>query len=138
MMQISPKRLVIALALVFFLGVLFAVVNGIYVENEGSSLPIIVYGISFVSLVLGAALVILFQWKINKIQFDKVVKILPPEERRIVTILMHNSNSIEQNKLVALSGYNKVKISRLVKELEQRGVLKKTNIGNTNLIVLRI
>ena len=137
-MEISPKKLVIALALVFFLGVLFAVVNGIYVEKEGSSLPIIVYGISFVSLVLGAAIVILFQWKINKIQFDKVVKILPPEERKIVTILMQNNNSIEQNKLVALSGYNKVKISRVVKELELRGVLKKTNIGNTNLIVLNI
>jgi uncharacterized membrane protein len=137
-MEISPRKLIIALALVFFLGVLFALVNGYYTQKEGSTLPIIVYGISAVSLVLGGSLVILFQWRINKMQIHKVVKILPPEERKVVSILLENNNSIEQNKLVALSGFNKVKISRLVTELESRGVVKKTNLGNTNLIVLTI
>jgi uncharacterized membrane protein len=137
-MEISPKKLIIALALVFFLGVLFAFVNGFYTQTEGSTLPIIVYGISAVSLVLGGSIVIMFQWKINKMQIQKVVKILPQEERKIVTILLENNNSMEQNRLVALSGFNKVKISRLVKELEARGVVKKTDLGNTNLIVLTI
>ena len=137
-MEISPKKLIIALALVFLLGVLFAVVNGYYATSEGSSLPLIVYGISFVSIIVGGAIVIMFQWKINDIQLKKVVKILPPEERIIVALLMENKNSLEQNKLVALSGYHKVKVSRLIKELENRGVVKKTNLGNTNLIVLNI
>jgi uncharacterized membrane protein len=137
-MEISPKKLIIALALVFLLGVLFAFVNGVYTQEEGSTLPLIVYGISAVSLVIGGSIVIMFQWKINKMQIEKVVKILPPEERKVVTILLENDNSIEQNKLVALSGYNKVKISRLVKELEVRGVVKKTDLGNTNLVVLAI
>jgi uncharacterized membrane protein len=137
-MDISPKKLVTALALVFLLGVLFAVVNGYYTQNEQSPLPIIVYGISFISIVLGGAIVIMFQWKINKMQLEKVVKILPSEEKKIITLLLENNNSIEQNKLVALSDYNKVKISRIIKELELRGVVKKTNLGNTNLIVLKI
>jgi uncharacterized membrane protein len=137
-MDISPKKLITALALVFLLGVLFAVVNGYYTQSEQSPLPIIVYGISFISIVLGGAIVIMFQWKINKMQIKKVVKILPTEEKKIITILMENNCSIEQNKLVALSDYNKVKISRIVKELELRGVVKKTNLGNTNLIVLKI
>lgn len=137
-MEISPKKLIIALALVFFLGVLFSVVNGYYVQEEGSSLPLIVYGISFLSIILGGAIVIMFQWKINKLQLKRVVKILPPEERKLVTLLMENSGFLEQNRLVALSGYNKVKISRLVKELELRSVVKKTSLGNTNLVVLDI
>jgi len=137
-MEISPRKLIIALALVFSLGILFAFVNGYYTQKEGSTLPVIVYGISLISLVLGGSLVILFQWKINKMQIQKVVKILPPEERKVVTILLENNSSIEQNKLVALSGFNKVKISRLVSELGARGVVKKTNLGNTNLIVLTI
>jgi uncharacterized membrane protein len=137
-MEISPKRLVFALALVFLLGILFSIVNGVYVEEEGAPLPLIVYGVSFVSVLLGAALVIMFQWKINKMQVQKVVRILPPEERKVVSIMLDNNSSIEQNRLVALSGYNKVKISRLVAELEQRGVVKKTNLGNTNLVVLDI
>ena len=137
-MEISPKKLIIALSLVFLLGVLFAVVNGYYVQEQGTTLPLIVYGISFVSIILGGAIVIMFQWKINKIHLQRVVKILPPDERKVVTILLENNNAIEQNKLVALSGFNKVKISRIVKELELRDVVKKTNLGNTNLIVLKI
>ena len=137
-MDISPKKLVISLSLVFILGILFAVINGFYVQSEGSSLPLIVYGISFLSIVLGGSLVIMFQWKINDIQLKRVVKVLPSEERVVVGILLEHKNSIEQNKLVALSGFNKVKISRIVKELEHRGVVKKTNLGNTNLIVLSI
>jgi len=137
-MDVSPWRLVVALALVFLLGVLFAVVNGFYAEKEGNSLPVIVYGVSFISLVLGGAIVIMFQQKINKVQIKRVAKILPPEERKVVTLLLENKSSLEQNKLVALSGYNKVKISRLVKELEARNVVKKTNLGNTNLVVLKI
>lgn len=137
-MEISPKKLIIALVLVFVLGVLFAYVNGYYVETEGSSLPIIVYIISFISIILGATIVILFQWKINKVQLKNITKILPAEERIVVKILLENDNSIEQNKLVALSSYNKVKISRIISELERREVVTKTNLGNTNLIVLKI
>ena len=137
-MEVSPKKLIIALSLVFLLGVLFAFLNGFYTEKEGSTLPLIVYAISAVSLVIGGSIVIMFQWKINKMQIQKVVKILPPEERKIVTILLENNNSIEQNRLVALSGFNKVKISRLIKELENRGVVKKADLGNTNLIALTI
>ncbi len=137
-MEVSPKKLILALALVFILGILFAFVNGLYTQKEGSALPLIVYAVSAVSLILGGALVIMFQWKISKMQIQKVVKILPADERILVTVLLENNNAIEQNKLVALSGLNKVKVSRLIKELELRGVIKKSNLGNTNLIVLAI
>jgi uncharacterized membrane protein len=137
-MEVSPKRLVIALLMIFILGVLFAIVNGYYVQEEGTTLPSIVYGISFLSILIGGSIVIMFQWKINKIQLTRITKILPPEERTVVLLLLENHGQMEQNKLVALSGFNKVKVSRLVKELEDRGVLRKTNLGNTNLIVLTI
>ena len=137
-MEIQPKKLVVALALVFLLGVLFAVVNGFYVQSEGSTLPVIVYGISFISIVLGGSIVLMLQWKINEVQIRRMVKILPQEERKIIKILLEYNNSIEQNKLVALSGYNKVKISRIVNELEKREVIKKINLGNTNLLQLKI
>jgi len=137
-MEVSIKKLIAALFIVFLLGVMFALVNGVYVVDEGSQLPIITYAISFISLIAGGFIVILFQWKINKLQLNRVLKILPNEERIIIKILLENNNSIEQNKLVALSGFNKVKISRLVKDLELRDVVKKTNLGNTNLIVLKI
>ena len=69
---------------------------------------------------------------------DKLLKVLPPDERTIISIIMNNNKTIEQNRLVALSGYSKVKISRLISELEERGAIRKKNLGNTNLIMLEI
>ena len=137
-MEVSPKRLFAALIAVFILGVLFAIVNGYYTSSEGSSLPLIVYAISFISLLVGGFIVILFQWKINKAQLEKVLKLLPPEERKIIKLLMEHNNALEQNKIVAFSGLNKVKVSRLIQTLEFRGVIKKTNLGNTNLVQLKL
>src|SRR3989338_10554516 len=137
-MEVSPRRLAVAIALIFLLGVLFAIVNGYYTEEEDSALPIIVYGISLLSLVIGGIIILLFQWKISKMQMTRGLKGLPSEERLLVTLLFENGNSMEQNKLVALSGFNRVKISRLVSALEKRRAVRKTDLGNTNLIVLDI
>jgi len=137
-MEIPLKKLIIGFILVFMLGIMFAIVNGIYTETTEDPLPLIMYAISFVSLIVGGFIVILFQWKINKVQIRKTLKILPKEQAQIMEILIDNNYSIEQNKLVALTGINKVKISRILTELENRDVLKRTNLGNTKLIVLKI
>jgi uncharacterized membrane protein len=137
-MEVSPKKLVVGLGLIFLLGIMFAIVNGNYVQENEEPLPLLFYVISLVSIVVGGFMVILFQWKINKVQLQRVLKILPADERKIVSLLLENNNALEQNKLVAFTGINKVKMSRIISELEKREVLKKTNLGNTNLIVLNI
>ncbi len=137
-MEIDNKRLVIALGLVFILGILFAIINGIYTRDTNQQLPIIVYVISFISLMIGVAIVILFQMKLNKMQIESILKILPREERILVKILLDNNKNIEQNKLVALSGFSKVQVSRTVQKLVERDVIEKKILGNTNLIILKI
>ncbi len=67
-MEVDNKRLIIGLILVFLLGILFAIVNGFYVSSTNEQLPLIVYAISFISLLVGVLIVITFQYKINKIQ----------------------------------------------------------------------
>ncbi len=137
-MEISSKKLIIGFVAVFLLGVMFSLVNGYYSSEEGSSLPLIVYAISFVSVLLGGFMVVLFQARFNRVQLNRVLKILPEKEQKIVKLLFGNNNSMEQNKLVALSGINKVKMSRILTDLESRNVISRTNLGNTKLIVLRI
>ena len=137
-MEIDNKRLIIGLSLVFILGILFAVVNGLYTQSTNEQLPLIVYGISFLSVVIGAVIVLLFQLKINKMQIEKVLRILPREERTIVKILLDNNNKLEQNKIVVLSGFTKVQVSRVVQKLVERDVVEKRDMGNTNLVVLKI
>ena len=137
-MEIDNKRLLTGLVLVFVLGILFAVVNGFYTSSTNEQLPMIVYGISFLSILIGAFIVVMFQFKINRIQLEKVLKILPREERIVVKILLDNNNSIEQNKLVVLSGFSKVQISRTIRKLVERDAIEKKNMGNTNLVILKI
>ena len=137
-MEIDNKRLLTGLVLVFVLGILFAVVNGFYTSSTNEQLPVIVYGISFLSILIGAFIVVMFQFKINRIQLEKVLKILPREERIVVKILLDNNNSIEQNKLVVLSGFSKVQISRTIRKLVERDAIEKKNMGNTNLVILKI
>ena len=134
-MEIDNKRLIIGLSLVFILGVLFAVVNGVYTSSTNEQLPLIVYLISFLSIIIGAVIVLLFQLRINRIQLERILKILPNDERIVIKILLDNNNSIEQNKLVVLSGFTKVKISRIVQKLLLRGVVEKKGMGNTNLVI---
>jgi uncharacterized membrane protein len=137
-MEIPIRRLIIGLVLIFFLGVLFAIVNGYYATEEGTSLPLIVYGISFLSIVVGGGIVVLFQSRISKLQLNRVLSILPEGERKVVSLLVENNGALEQNRIVALSGINKVKVSRILSELEFRRVLKRVNLGNTKLISLKI
>jgi len=137
-MEISTRKLVIGFVAVFLLGVMFSLVNGYYSTEEGSSLPMIVYAISFISVLLGGFIVVLFQARINKVQLNRVLKILPEHERKIVELLLSKNGSLEQNRLVALTGINKVKMSRVLGDLEDRGVVSRTNLGNTKLIVLKI
>jgi len=137
-MEVDYKRIIIGFSLVFILGILFALVNGFYTSSTNEQLPLIVYGISFLSILVGAFIVIMFQLKINKLQIERVLKILPKEERTVIKILLDNNNSIEQNKLVVLSGFTKVQISRIIAKLVEREVVEKKNMGNTNLVILKI
>jgi uncharacterized membrane protein len=136
--EISTTKLIISFSLIFILGILFAVLNGYYVKETGVVLPSIVYGISFISLIVGASIILLFQWKINKLQLKKLLTILPDDEKEIINCLLDNENKIEQNYLVAYTKYNKVRISRILEKYKQKGLIEKKKLGNTNLIILKL
>lgn len=136
-MEISEKRLYAALGLVLLLGVLLSIANAHHIKSQGEGFPIFVYGVAFVSFAVGGAVVLIFQWKIHQYQLQKVMKILPRDEGKIMGILI-KKKEIEQNKLVTLTGLTKVKVSRLLSNLEQRGVVEKKQSGYTNLIILKI
>jgi uncharacterized membrane protein len=135
-MEVSETRLAVAIVAVFGLGILFSILNGIYIEETGESIPILVYGMTAVSMGVGALIILLFQWKISQRQFEKLLKILPEDERKIIGLLI-KEKKMEQTYLVAESGLSKVKVSRTLAKLEQRGIIEKKPLGNTNLIKLK-
>jgi uncharacterized membrane protein len=138
MTEISEKRLIIGIAAIFALGILFAYVSSEYSASTGETMPPEVYGISAASMLVGAFVVLLFQARRSKSDADRILNILPYDEKTVIRILLENNNKIEQNYLVVLSGFSKVKISRIVSKLEARGVLEKKNLGNTNYLILKV
>ncbi len=136
-MEVSETKLAVAIVAVFTLGILFSILNGQYIEDTGQQLPIIYYGMVGVSMVVGALIILLFQWKITQQHSLALLRILPEDERRIVELLLKEKKT-EQVYLVAESGLSKVRVSRIISRLEQRGVLEKKPMGNTNLIISKI
>lgn len=137
-MEVSFKRLAVGFGMVFLLGVLFAVLNGFYVQHENSQLPFIVYVISLVSIVVGAILVFLFKEKIQKAQLERLLNVLPEDQKLVITALIENNNMLEQNRIVAFTGLKKVRVSRVLQKLEARGIIQKRFAGNTNLVILKL
>jgi len=136
-MEVSETRLGVAIVAVFGLGILFSILNGYYIEDTGEPIPIIVYGMTAASMAVGALIILLFQWKISKNQLHKILKVLPEDERIILELLV-KEKKMEQTYLVAESGLSKVKVSRVLTKLEQRGIVEKKPLGNTNLVKLRV
>jgi uncharacterized membrane protein len=131
-MEVSETRLGVAIIAVFGLGILFSILNGYYIEDTGEPIPMIVYGMTAVAMGVGALLVLLFQWKISQKQLYRILKVLPEDERAIIEIL------VKEKRMEQESGLSKVKVSRTLSKLEQRNIIEKKPLGNTNLIKLVI
>ncbi len=136
-MEVSETRLAVAIVSVFGLGVMLSIINGYYIEDTGSPIPLTIYAMTAVAMGVGALIVLLFQWKISQRQLHRLLKILPEDERTIIKLLL-DEKKIEQTHIVAESGLSKVKVSRIITKLEQRKIIEKKPLGNTNLIKLKI
>ncbi len=136
-MEVSETRLAAAIIAVFSLGILFSILNGYYIEETGTSIPLIVYGMTAAAMAVGALIVLLFQWRISQKQLHRLLKVLPEEERAIIELLV-KEGKMEQTYIVTESGLSKVKVSRVIARLQQRGIIEKKPLGNTNLIKLKV
>ncbi len=134
--EIPIEKLFLALFLMFTLGIIFAISNGNYVEENGVSMPFVVYVISFISLILGGILFMLFQNKFNNNK--DYLKLLEFNDKLIIETLIDNNYKLEQNQIVALTGISKVRVSRILKKFENKKVILKKTLGNTNLIILKM
>ncbi|MFH0863275.1 MAG: hypothetical protein V1875_09660 [Candidatus Altiarchaeota archaeon] len=136
-MEVSETRLAVAITLVFLLGLMLSILNGYFIEDTGMQMPLLTYGVAAVAMMVGAMIILLFQWRISHQHAYNMLKVLPPDERKLIELLLKEKR-MDQMHLVAESGLSKVKVSRLIMKLEQRGVVDKRPLGNTNLIRLKI
>jgi len=62
---------------------------------------------------------------------------LESDEKKIMEILEDNKGSVFQSEIVKRLGYSKVKVSRVLDKLEQKGLVERKRRGMANLVVLK-
>ncbi len=65
-----------------------------------------------------------------------LVKMLPSDEAKIVDLLITNNGEMTQSRMMKESGFNKVKVHRIIKRLETRRFVTKTRDRKINTISL--
>ncbi len=66
------------------------------------------------------------------------LELIREDERKIIEFLEENKDKfVKQRDIVRHTGFSKAKVSRLVTELEKRGIIERERIGRTNRIRLR-
>jgi len=68
---------------------------------------------------------------------EDIVKYLKGDEKIIARILKDREGSCEQATLRLISGFSKAKLSRLLVDMEERGVIKKEKNGKKNIVFIR-
>ncbi len=97
---------------------------------------------AFIGLLFGIIVYWGFSEKINKTEKDlrynteHILKLLPKTHRQIIQKLLENNGDIRQYELVNLTDLNKIKIHRILRDLENDEIIKKEKIGKINKIIL--
>lgn len=76
--------------------------------------------------------------KLKEIHKDNrlMLSLLEPDERKIIEALIDNEGKSSQSDIVKKTGISRVKVSRILKKLEQKGIIKKNQNGMTNTVEL--
>ena len=65
------------------------------------------------------------------------VSSLETDEKKVVEVLNDNEGSAFQSDIIKKTGYTKVKVSRILDRMEQRGLIERKRRGMANLVVLK-
>jgi len=66
----------------------------------------------------------------------RVFSVLKGDERRVIDVILLKGDKCKQRDIVRATDYSKAKVSRIMTELEARGILSRERIGRTNRVVL--
>ena len=91
-----------------------------------------------IGLALGAALTYAyFAYHKKRQGQSKIVKLVLREDEQKVYDLIAEKGEILQEKVVRLTGFSKAKVSKLVRNLEEKGIIKKEPYRKTNRLILK-
>ncbi len=66
---------------------------------------------------------------------EEKIEVLREDEQKIMKLIVEN-DGIDQREIVELTGFSKTKVSKILSELERRGIIRKEPVGRRNKIYL--
>ena len=81
-----------------------------------------------------AATFIFFIYFFRKRFARDIIPILTDNERKIVEILLREKKEVNQRSIVRETDYSKSKVSRILRNLESRGLVERSRKGRTNMV----
>ncbi len=67
----------------------------------------------------------------------RVFSVLKDDERKVVDFIVEKGEKCKQRDIVRATDFSKAKVSRIMLELEERGILSRVRVGRTNRVVLK-
>lgn len=110
-------------------------------------------GIALIAIIVIIGLILLFSKEEKQIVIKKIkekslddiklkdkeqnLKMLDAEEKKMYQLLIDNKGTIFQGDLVEKSGFDKVKVTRILDRLEGRQLIQRMRRGMTNVVMLK-
>jgi uncharacterized membrane protein len=86
-------------------------------------------------LVVGFFAVVLFLFR--RRPMDQILPVLGHGERQIMQILIRENGAVDQRQLVKETDFSKAKVSRIISDMEGRGMIEKISKGRKNIIRIK-
>lgn len=138
-LEINKKKFVPVILIIILL-ILITVFSVYHTQHLGKAYlqyPLFLYGTNILSLLIGGYVVYIYGSRLDNGKFKRLISVLPVDERKVFKLIM-GRKEIEQSKIGSLTGLSTVKVSRIIRDFETKGVVEKKKHGYTNLIVLKI
>lgn len=140
----DSKKVVFGI-LILSVFVLIVSVSSLYVQTEISSgnacgcfipIPIFIPFIASIGLFIGTMVYYMFSPKFDKkIDKNSLLNFLDGDERKVFRVML-DKKGINQAELVRETNLSKVKVSRILKRFENKGLIEKISVGKINIIKL--
>ncbi len=88
-------------------------------------------------LLISLGISVYFKFKKKEDTISSILPLLKEDEKEVLLNIIEKEGECEQRNLVKELDYSKAKISRLVKDLEERNLIKKIKEGRKNRLVLK-
>jgi len=73
----------------------------------------------------------------EKKDYSKILGTLKKEEKKILELVINSQGAIFQSELAEKSGFDKVKVTRILDGLEGKGIIERRRRGMTNVVILK-